>query len=126
MALTKTPKTPKLPKADKPVIAKNLTSVKHSVGEPFLAPLTPVISLDRARYGQIQFVTSMELKRRVVPNGYYAKFFVPHDHYTDLNAVGINYHCTWDEVLRGMIEMLMRDIPTYERLKDYLPINHAV
>jgi hypothetical protein len=72
-------------------------------------------------YGHLQLVTSMSLKRRLVNNPYYAKFFIPDTAYTWLNTLGISAGVTWDEVLRGLIEQHMASGEQLAGLKNFIP-----
>ena len=59
----------------------------------------------QSQYGAVTSVTSLNLKRRHVNNAYRGSFFMHEEVYTYLSVLGIQMGVTWDEALRGIIDM---------------------
>jgi hypothetical protein len=66
-------------------------------------------------------VTSAKLKRRLVHDPYYAKLFLSDESYLMLNIVGMQLGVTWDEALRGLIEMHNSSADKLSGLKNFIP-----
>ncbi|MEB0278968.1 hypothetical protein [Mucilaginibacter sp. 10B2] len=106
--------SPKKP-AKKPV---SVAKVKNT-------PSASKLSLDVSTYGLIELATSMRLKRRLVNEPYYAKLFIPAETYTWLNTLGIECGVTWDEALRGLMEMHQASADQTSGLKNFIPALQA-
>ena len=74
-----------------------------------------------SQYGDVQIVTSLNLKRRLVHNAYRGSFFMHEDVYKHLSVMGIAMGVTWDEALRGIIDMHIETSQNNNGLSLFVP-----
>jgi hypothetical protein len=112
------------PKAKKIATKASKASLQLN-GEMVEQPIQEVAkALQRAgqpQYGAIQYVTSLNLMRRMVNDHKKVVLYLPDDTYKDLVVIGIKLGVTWDEALRGIIDMHLASADPVSGLKLFVP-----
>jgi hypothetical protein len=116
------PRKPKTAKADNTVVENvSINVIKGATASPAPVGDKKKSQHTHGLYGAVQVVTSNRLLRSFVNNGYKASFFIPDENYTALTILGLEMGCTWDEVLRGLIEMHLASSDKISGLKNFVP-----
>ena len=76
---------------------------------------------ERREYGNVKQVTAAKLKRTFVNDGVRGSFFISEDTFRWLTLLGIQMGVTWDEVLRGMIEIHRQSADPQKALEYFIP-----
>ncbi|QQL51087.1 hypothetical protein [Mucilaginibacter ginkgonis] len=75
----------------------------------------------KVQKSHIKYVTSFNLKRTHIAGAVKANMFLSQDDYARLGVTGMQLGVTWDEIVRGCIDMAFASSDPLSALKNFVP-----